>query len=233
MLLLIGLLIWMIVELLYFIFHRKPLSEEEIIKLSQKRTRKYIKKNYSFNNVSVSIDKQFKSSLKPNGKWYNTEEKLDSFPSYIAGLLKGKKHEWVVIAIENEGIVYGFYANKGYNNASVSFNCDLDYIMEKCRECNCSTIMRFHNHPNDNPNYQTCLLASEQDKLSATWCAEQVIDSYNWLDFVCERGNFIKFYEQYSKNFIPQKAKHEYIKSENDISKFKNYKLHRELGLFH
>jgi len=233
MILLIGLLIWMITEILYFVFHRTPLSEEEILKLSQKRTRKYIKKNYSFNNVPVTINKQFKSSLKPNGKWYNAEEKLYSFPSYIAGLLKGKKHEWVVIAIENEGIVYGFYANKGYNNASVSFNCDLDYIMEKCKECNCSTIMRFHNHPNDNPNYQTCLLASEQDKLSATWCAGQVIDSYNWLDFVCERGNFIKFYEQYSKKFVPQQARTENIESENGISKFKNYKLHRELGLFH
>ena len=105
--------------------------------------------------------------------------------------------------------------------------------MEKCREYNCSTIMRFHNHPNDNPNYQTCLLASEQDKLSANWCAEQVIDSYNWLDFVCERGNFIKFYEQYSKSFIPQQARTEHIESENGISKFKNYKLHRELGFFH
>jgi len=87
MILLIGLLIWMITEILYFVFHRTPLSEEEILKLSQKRTRKYIKKNYSFNNVPVTINKQFKSSLKPNGKWYNAEEKLYSFPSYIAGLL--------------------------------------------------------------------------------------------------------------------------------------------------
>lgn len=233
MLLLIGLLIWIIIEVVFFALHRNPLSEDEISKLSQKRTRKYIRKNYSFNNVPVSIDKQFKSSLKPNGKWYNIEEKLYCFPSYIAALLKGKKHEWVVLAIENEGTVYGFYANKGYNNSSVSFNCDLDYIMEKCKECNCSTIMRFHNHPNNNPNYQTCLLASDQDKLSAVWCSEQVIHTYNWLDFVCERGNFIKFYEQYSTNFIPPKAKRDYINSENGLTKFKNYKLHRELGLFH
>lgn len=233
MIILFGLLIWLIIEFVFFVLHRNPLSDDEILKLSQKRTHKYIKKNYTFNNVPVAVNKEFKSSLKPNGCWYNANESLASFPSYIAALLKGKKHEWVVLAIEKDGIVYGFYANKGYDNSSVSFNCDLDYIMRKCEEYGCSTIMRFHNHPNENPSRQTCLLASEQDKSSALWCSGQVNHSYNWLDFVCERGNFIKFFEQYSPVFIPKVARSEYIQTENNISKFKNYKLHRELGLFH
>ncbi len=233
MMILLCLLIWLIIEGIFFIFHTTPLSEQEILKLSQKRTRKYIKEKYSFKNVPIAIDTHFKSSLNPKGKWYYIRQDLSYFPSYIAALLKGKKHEWVVLAIEKEGVVYGFYANKGYNNSSVSFNCDLEYIMEKCRENSCSTIMRFHNHPNENPNYQTCLLASEQDKTSAMWCSSQVIHSYNWLDFVCERGNFIKFYEQYSPIFTPTKASQENIRLENGLSKLKNYKLHRELGLFH
>lgn len=233
MIILFGLLIWLIIEFVFFVLHRNPLSDDEILKLSQKRTHKYIKKNYTFNNVPVAVNKEFKSSLKPNGCWYNANESLASFPSYIAALLKGKKHEWVVLAIEKDGIVYGFYANKGYDNSSVSFNCDLDYIMRKCEEYGCSTIMRFHNHPNVNPNHQTCLLASEQDKSSALWCWGQVNHSYNWLDFVCERGNFIKFFEQYSPAFTPDVAKNEYIQAENNISPFKNYKLHRELGLLH
>ncbi len=233
MILLIGVFIWLIIEVVFFILHRNPLNEEEILKLSQKRTRKYIKKKYTFNNVPITVNKQFKSSLKPNGCWYNVNESLVNFPSYIAALLKGKKHEWVVLAIEKDGIVYGFYANKGYDNSSVSFNCDLDYIMRKCEEYGCSTIMRFHNHPNENPSRQTCLLASEQDKSSALWCSGQVNHSYNWLDFVCERGNFIKFFEQYSPSFIPKVASNEYIQTENNISQLKNYKLHRELGVFH
>lgn len=233
MIILFGLLVWLIIEIVFFILHRNPLNEEEILKLSQKRTRKYIKKNYTFNNVPVAVNKQFKSSLKPNGCWYNVNERLATFPSYVAALLKGKKHEWVVLAIEKEGIVYGFYANKGYDNSSVSFNCDLDYIMEKCKEYGCSTIIRFHNHPNENPNHQTCLLASEQDKSSALWCCSQVNHSYNWMDFVCERGNFIKFFEKYSPAFTPKIASSEYIQTENNLSQFKNYKLHRELGLLH
>lgn len=233
MILIICLLIWSLTEFIFFLLHRKPLNEKEILKLSQKRRKKYIRKNYTFTSTNVFVDKQFKSSLNPRGKWYNINEKLASFPSYVAALLKGKKHEWVILAIERDGVVLGFYANKGYDKASVSFNCDLEYIMKKCDENRCSTIMRFHNHPNDNPNYQTCLLASEQDKRSAQWCTEQVIHSYNWLDFVCERGNFIKFFEQYSPAFIPEYAKTERIREENNLTKFKNYKLHRELGFFH
>ena len=74
----------------FFATHTRPLNEKEILKLSQKRTRKYIKRNYSFQNVNITVNKQFKSSLNPKGRWYNTQEKLSSFPSYIAALLKGK-----------------------------------------------------------------------------------------------------------------------------------------------
>ena len=64
MIILFGLLIWLIVEVVFFILHRNPLNEEEILKLSQRRTRKYIKKKYTFNNVPITANKQFKSSLK-------------------------------------------------------------------------------------------------------------------------------------------------------------------------
>ena len=44
MLILISLSIWLIIEFIFFISHLKPLNDAEISKLSQKRTRKYIKK---------------------------------------------------------------------------------------------------------------------------------------------------------------------------------------------
>lgn len=220
-------------ELLFFIFHKKPLNEKEIKKLSEKRKRKYIKHNYNFVWYNLSVNKTFKSSMKPSGNWYDVREELRTFPSLISALLKGKKHEWVVIAIENNCLIYGFYANKGVNNSTVSFNCDFQYLINKCEQYNCNTIMRFHNHPNENPKKQTCLLASKQDFISAESCADIVNSKYNWLDFVCERGKFIKFYEKYSPNFLPDCAKIENIASKNNISKFNNYKLHRELGIFH
>ena len=233
MIVLLVLSIWILIECVFFIRHRNPLNENELSQLSIKRTKKYIKQHYQFNQVAVSVDKHFKSSLRPQGKWYQVEISLASFPSYVSMLLKGKKHEWVVIAIEGDGVVHGFYANKGQDKSSVSFSCDLRDIMQLCKAQDCSTIMRFHNHPNRNPNYETHLLASKQDMRSAQWCSNQVIHSYNWLDFVCERGRFIKFYEQYSPSFSPGNAQIEQIRAENNVSEFGNYILHRELGLFH
>jgi len=227
------LFIWILVECVFFFRHQEPLNENELLQLSKKRTREYIKKYYQFNKVTVTVNKQFKASLNPEGKWYTTEMELSLFPSYIAALLKGKKHEWVVLAIEKDGVVCGFYANKGRDKSSVSFNCSLTEVMRKCELQDCSTILRFHNHPNGNPNHETHLLPSKQDKMSAKSCAERVIHSYNWLDFVCERGNFIKYFEQYSPAFSPKAAQIEQIRLENNISKFRNYVLHRELGLFH
>lgn len=75
-------------------------------------------------------------------------------------------------------------------------------------------------------------MASEQDKISANALAE-IVNKYdlNWLDFVCERGNYLKFFEKYSENFLPEKAKIINIQKENNLSSKDNYKLHRELGI--
>lgn len=229
----IALITWVLFEIIYFLTHIRALNEKEIHNLSIKRTKKYINKIYNFQLTNVSVNMLFKSSMNPAGAWYDTHENLYSFPSLVAALLKGKKHEWVVLAIEQNGIVYGFYANKGINNSEVSFNCSLDFIMNKCKLYRCETIIRFHNHPNSNPRYQNCLVASDQDIKSAKLCSSFVNENYNWIDFVCERGRFLKFFECYSKNFTPKCAKIENIINENDISIFKNYKLHRELGIFH
>lgn len=233
MIVFLSISLYLVFELFYFLFHTDPLNREEIEKLSKKRKKKYIKDNYNFICYDLKVNKSFKSAMKPNGGWYDVEEELRIFPSLISALLKWKKHEWVVIAIEKEGVVYGFYANKGSDNSSVSFNCSLQYLMNKCQQHNCYTIMRFHNHPNDNPQYKTGLLASKQDLISAKACSDIVGTKYNWLDFVCERGRFIKYYEVYSQNFLPACAKIESIMAQNNISKLRNYKLHRELGFFH
>ena len=97
----------------------------------------------------------------------------------------------------------------------------------------CSTIMRFHNHPNSSPNTQTCFLASEQDKISAKEMSVIATSKgINWIDFVCERGNYLMFFKQFSDQFYPEYAKTSNISKENSVSSNANYRLHRELGLF-
>ena len=126
-----------------------------------------------------------------------------------------------------------FYANKGFDNTSVSFNCDIYEVIEMCKKQGYQTIMRFHNHPNSNPTQYTHFLASEQDIKSAHYLSSIVLENgLNWLDFVCERGNFLEFHKTFSANFFPENSQRDRIEDENGISKFGNYKLHRELRCF-
>lgn len=40
--------------------------------------------------------------MNPNGEIYLLDEKLEEFPSIAAGLLKYKKHEWRLTALEKD-----------------------------------------------------------------------------------------------------------------------------------
>lgn len=232
MVVLIILGLWAAVELGFYITHRRPLSREEIRLLSQKRKRLYISRTYNHFASECEVSKSFKSSMDPSGKMYAVNLPLNKFPAYVAALLKGKKHEWILIAMEGQQTVKFFWVNKGYNNSSVSYNCDIDDVILFCKEQNCNTLMCFHNHPNSNPRRYNCLVASKQDIYSAFCISNKVIpQGLNWIEFVCERGNFLKYFERYSDKFLPDCANIEAIESENNISPRNNYILHREIGI--
>jgi len=226
-------LIWGLIEIVFWLTHRRDLTDSEMKKLSQKRRGKYIKENYNFRLVNSFPDKKFKSSMDSKGKMYRANISLKDFPSYAANLLKWKKHEWVLLALVQDKQVKFFFANKGLDNSSVSYNCNIYNLLKICKDNGCQTIMRFHNHPNSDPQHYTCLLPSNQDKISAKSISEiAIVEGINWLDFVCERGSFSSFYREFSKTFFPQTSKIRYIKEENGKSKTLNYKLQHELGIF-
>ena len=228
-----ALVAWIAIELIFLLLHLRPLNDRQIVRLSGKRRRKFIRKNYSFSINHAYVDPMFKSSMNPNGKLYSVNLPLCSFPAYTSLLLKGKKHEWVVIALEGDTTVKYFWANKGLDKSSVSFSCSVEELVSICKTNGCHTLMRFHNHPNSDPNNQTCFLASTQDVISAKSLADYInLHGLNWIDFVCERGRYLKYYESYSKMFVPTMASVDTINALNGKSKFGNYKLHRELGLF-
>ena len=228
----IALAVWIVYELIFFLLHIRPLSEKEIKKLSTKRKRKYIRKNYNFSIKHATVNPSFKSAMNPKGALYRVNMPLNSFPAYVSLLLKGKKHEWIVFALEGNSTVKSFWANKGQDKNSVSFNKNIEKLISLCKKSDCYTIMCFHNHPNSNPNKYNCLLPSEQDIKTAKELAEIMNKrGVNLIEFVCERGQYLKYYESYSETFVPLVAAIETIKASNGKSKMKNYKLHRELGL--
>lgn len=224
--------VWFATEIIFFCTHRKPLNDQELKKLMNKRRKKYIRKNYAFQATNSYPDKQFKSSMRPSGKLYSADICLSNFPSYMANLLKGKKHEWVVLACVKDKTVKCFYANKGDDNKSVSFNIDRSELIRLCKANGYQTVLRFHNHPNSDPQHYTCLLASEQDKRSAKYLSDIFLDAgINWIDFVCERGRFLEYSRAFADTFYPEESSLEFIVSQNSQPKM-YYKLQRELGFF-
>lgn len=133
---------------------------------------------------------------------YMADIELKNFPSYTANLLKGKKHEWVLLALVQDNKVKCFYVNKGIRT-SVSINCNIEDLIKICKANNYHTIMCFHNHPNSNPKQYTYLLASKQDKSSAKKLSDLALaHGINWLDFVCERGRFLEYYRAFFRNIF-------------------------------
>ena len=86
--------------------------------------------------------------MRSDGRFYKIEERLFEFPALAAGLLKYKKHEWIIIAFEKEKRVELIWLNKGKDNKSVSWFLSASEIVETAKQHSFSSVLVFHNHPN-------------------------------------------------------------------------------------
>ncbi|PKM44952.1 MAG: hypothetical protein CVV03_07230 [Firmicutes bacterium HGW-Firmicutes-8] len=173
----------------FTITHLDPLTEEEIRALAAKRRTNKIQIYYAFNRSEIVVDPIIKNKMNPNGKFYSVCEDLDRFPSYAAGLLKYKKHEWIIVAFERNRKVDSMWINKGLNRECVSCNLDLDQIRNLAKQGNYTSVLIFHNHPNSNPNFYDCRMPSFQDLHSSLKYAKELNSTgHNFLEFICERG---------------------------------------------
>src|SRR6056297_782018 len=215
--------------LIFFILHLRPLSENEVKDLAEKRRKKLINNYYRFSSQETTVDKEFKSNMNPNGIYYEMDEDSYYFPAIVAALMKYKKHEWIVIGFEKDKKIVLMWVNKGEDNSSVTPLLSREEIKNKALKMNSNTVLKFHNHPNSNPNYYDCTNPSKQDKLSAGVLSGEVVEeNINYIDFVCERGLHYKFHEDYNDNFYHIEKIIKKIEQENNNTKLQNYKLHRE-----
>lgn len=209
--------------------HNIPISYEQARQIAKSKMPKNIKKRYIFSKSSITVDSAFKSALKPDGQWYKVNISVNMFPAYVASLLKGKKHEWVVVGIEKNGVINEIWVNKGTDNKSVNVLCGVEPIFEKCDFYHADSIIRLHNHPNSNPLKYTTLVASKQDKISGKeWSGFANQKGYNWFDFVCAQGSFICFHKMISDKVEYDDCNMADVLGENDITPKLNYKLYRE-----
>lgn len=219
----------LIIVLIFIISHLQPLTDIEIEILANKRRNKDIRIYFSFTNYEFVPNSNFKKKLIPNGTFYRIGETRREFPSIAASLLKYKKHEWIIISFGKDNKVELLWINKGFDRATVIPHLSPEAIIQIAEKECFNYILIFHNHPNSNPNYYSCIKPSEQDLHSAKHYANALNShNINLLEFVCERGKHYEYFISPAANFMPLNDYVLLINNLNNKSKYGNLKLHIE-----
>lgn len=216
--------------LVFIVTHLRPLSEKEIKILADKRRRKSIYIYFDYKKEPSSVNNDFKKKMKSKGCFYRVDELLFNFPSLVGGLLKYKKHEWIIVAFEKDKQIEYFWTNKGYDNMSASIYLSVDDMVKMAKSNKYGSILIFHNHPADNPQYYFKYLTPSEKDILHTVETAKILNNHdiNLLDFTCERGFLHRYNLSPFNNFYPIIDFIKAIKKINNTSKLKNLSLHTE-----
>jgi len=99
--------------------NRHPLTADEASLLSQKRRRNRALLEYRFCSNQRVADRAEKKAMDSTGQFVVCDFDFLQAPSRIAGLLKYKKHEWVVLAFISSSRVSRLWWNKGPDGTQV------------------------------------------------------------------------------------------------------------------
>lgn len=175
---------WLAIEM-------RPLADAERHRLIVKRRMLAVARHYEFHESAPTVNSEFKKTMDPRGRWYVVDEPLAEFPALAAGLLKGKKHEWVVFGLAKGLRIVVVWLNKGLDNKQVSAYVSTEELLRHARQVGASTVIEVHNHPNPDPSRYFMLLASERDRISAeAYGASLARNGLEFLTFVAERGRY-------------------------------------------
>lgn len=211
-------------------FFSRPLSEEQNPQLAQKRRNRKIGLYFTPSVFGYSPTRDFKSGLKPDGRLYKTDLDMPDLSSFVARLLKYKKHEWSVIAFVKDRKAEYLWANKGPDRTKVHL-ISINYVLKVAQESGCDVIMAFHNHPAHNPQYSyrkpSSLDLEAAEKLSHILNAANI----SYLDHVCERGTAHRYCLKSSPTLYPLTTILSAVETENSEGRMTHIKLHFELYL--
>lgn len=215
--------------LLFITLHLRSLADYEVTSLGIKRRKRNIEAYFHMDNIERSVNVEFKKSLNPRGVFYRVDLPLYSAASTVAGLLKYKKHEWIVVAFEKGKQVGHLWVNKGHNNSSASIYLPLNEALDTAIRNGYSSILMFHNHPNSNPSRYNCTQASKTDLFTASyWASTLNPGGVSLAEYVCERGLHYRYFLSPSESFVPLADFIEAINRANGYSRFGNLCLHME-----
>lgn len=218
--------------LIVFMFigtHLRPLTQAEIKQLGVKRRSNRIKQYFLFDRHQYIPNPEFKRRMNPNGRFYQVDLPLYESPSVAAALLKYKKHEWIIVALEKQKRIFLMWVNKGIDRGSVSSLVAPETLANLARENGATSVLIFHNHPNPAPDALDCSKPSQLDLKSAeTFTSIFHTFDLNLLEFICERGVHHEYWRRSSNAFLPLDTFEAEILKINGLSRWKNLLLHIE-----
>lgn len=215
--------------ILFIVLHLRPLKDHEVRTLGEKRRKQTVDAYFHVDSTELTVNPVFKKSLNPRGVFYRVDLPLYSVASSMAGLLKYKKHEWIVVAFEKQKQVNHLWVNKGHNNSSASIHLSVDQVLETALENGYSSVLMFHNHPNPNPKRYSCNQPSKTDLDTALlWASTLNPRGINLVKYICERGHHYRYSFSPSESFMPLGHFTDIINKVNGCSKLGNFQLHME-----
>lgn len=211
--------------------HRHPLGPEEIKELASKRQWEHLLGAYAFSGTPRIADPVEKKAMKGSGQFVRCDLSYSEIPSVVSGLLKYKKHEWIVIVFIRKFHAEYLWWNKGSDGRSVSPHLRCGYLENTIKLHKPDTLAILHNHPNPNPSRYRTNLPSAQDLGSAEFMASSLAKAgISLLEFVCERGIPQMYYAFLNSDLSPLDAHIERTNGLNGTGLFKNVELRRELA---
>jgi hypothetical protein len=211
--------------------NRHPLNAEESFRLAEKYRRNRALGQYSFWRTQTKATPEEKKVMRPNGEFVSWDCPYHVSPSKIAGLLKYKKHEWIVFAFVKDKRVIRLWWNKGPDGTMVWPVVREDVFYDAIEVNKPDVLLRLHNHPNGNPSRYSANIPSGADLNSAAHYHSKLMSKQiTFLDFICERGTPYLYYAAFPNNQFPLQPLLADIGKVNGSSFFKNYSLRKTLA---
>ena len=222
--------LFVIYEVIFWLTHRRPLTEEEIKKLSEVRKIVYINRIFQFSHNKVKVNPAYRASLDKEGRWDRIDIDIRGTPALITELLRYKRHEWSVWCLTDEEKSKFIWANKGDDNESCYFKGSIHHLTSLAKEAACNTVIHFHNHPHTAERTWNLLTPSKQDMKTLRAMSETFEkEGLNYISALCSQGKFVFYGSSFAPQYYPKGTSTTEIKKENGINPGMNYKLHREL----
>jgi len=134
LLVLIG--IFLLILIIFVVMHQRPPTKYGVKLLGDKRRNGQIRTYFSFAIREITVNKEFKKRMNPNGAFYVINKSFFEFPAMAAALLKYKKHEWIIIAFEKDQKIDLVWLNKGFDRSGVSPYLSVVDIAKKTKQEN-------------------------------------------------------------------------------------------------